>query len=217
MISITIPSSSQPVKIILGKKNLLFGWLEKKKIVYTRSLTGFCRCDERFSDEPSACLYSIYLNGADLWVLSQDYTVRTGQEPENMLTQEEASAPITIKRCYISNMGSYIIAYSTSQGVQKLPYRAMCLLRTSIWSDRYLQHQSGQTCPRRMCKGVGQLAQGKDDRDIPLDMLKKVRYDRRQVSTVLLFFFVVYNIPLKLMFASTLFVRDSFEMEPLYL
>lgn len=42
-------------------------------------------------DEPSACLYSTYLNGANLWVLPNDYIVRTGQEPENKLTKDEVS------------------------------------------------------------------------------------------------------------------------------
>lgn len=42
-------------------------------------------------DEPSACLYSTYLNGANLWVLPNDYIVRTGQEPENKLTMDEVS------------------------------------------------------------------------------------------------------------------------------
>lgn len=83
------------MKIILGKLILML-----KKIF--RCLTRCCRCDERFSDEPSACLYAIYLNGADLWVLPQDYTVRTGQEPENMLTQEEVRIPILLQVLYLT-------------------------------------------------------------------------------------------------------------------
>lgn len=47
------------------------------------------RCEERFADEASSCIYSIYLSGADLWVLPNDFIVRTGQEPENKLTAEE--------------------------------------------------------------------------------------------------------------------------------
>lgn len=56
------------------------------------------RCEERFMDEPSACLYSTYLNGANLWVLPNDYIVRTGQEPENKLTKDEVS------KVYIATM-----------------------------------------------------------------------------------------------------------------
>ncbi|KAI9321297.1 hypothetical protein BX666DRAFT_1850805 [Dichotomocladium elegans] len=57
--------------------------------VYIATRDNHPWCEERFADEISACLYSTYLNGADLFVLPNDYIVRTGQEPENKLTKDE--------------------------------------------------------------------------------------------------------------------------------
>lgn len=59
--------------------------------VYMTTKEGHPWCEERFADEPAACLYSTYLAGSDLWVLPDDFIVRTGQEPENQLTFEEVS------------------------------------------------------------------------------------------------------------------------------
>lgn len=42
-------------------------------------------CEERFEDHVPSCLYTKYLAGAKLWVLPNDYAVRTGQEPANSL------------------------------------------------------------------------------------------------------------------------------------
>ncbi|KAI7886103.1 hypothetical protein K492DRAFT_178273 [Lichtheimia hyalospora FSU 10163] len=57
-------------------------------------------CEERFMDEPSACLYSTYLNGANFWVLPNDYIVRTGQEPENKLTKDERILQVKLYKNY---------------------------------------------------------------------------------------------------------------------
>ncbi|KAF7724897.1 hypothetical protein EC973_000556 [Apophysomyces ossiformis] len=45
-------------------------------------------CEERFEDQLSACVYSMFLAGADLWVLPEDYIIRE-IEPEYALTSEE--------------------------------------------------------------------------------------------------------------------------------
>lgn len=42
-------------------------------------------CEERFEDHVPTCVYSKYLAGAKLWVLPNDYAIRTGQEPANTL------------------------------------------------------------------------------------------------------------------------------------
>ena len=42
-------------------------------------------CEERFEDHVSSCLYTKYLAGAELWVMPNDYAVRTGQEPADSL------------------------------------------------------------------------------------------------------------------------------------
>jgi hypothetical protein len=42
-------------------------------------------CEERFEDHLSSCIYTKYLAGANLWVLPNDYAIRTGQEPANTL------------------------------------------------------------------------------------------------------------------------------------
>ncbi|KAI8149398.1 hypothetical protein BJV82DRAFT_504824 [Fennellomyces sp. T-0311] len=57
-------------------------------------------CEERFADEPSACLYSIYLNGANLWVLPNDFVVRTGKEPEKKLSFEESKLQVPMYKNY---------------------------------------------------------------------------------------------------------------------
>ncbi|KAI9256481.1 hypothetical protein BDA99DRAFT_516525 [Phascolomyces articulosus] len=57
-------------------------------------------CEERFADEPSSCLYSIYLNGANLWVLPNDYVVRTGKEAEKKLTSEESKLQVPMYKNY---------------------------------------------------------------------------------------------------------------------
>ncbi|KAI9319024.1 hypothetical protein BX666DRAFT_1922330 [Dichotomocladium elegans] len=68
--------------------------------VYIATRDGHPWCDERFADEPSACLYSIYLSGANLWVLPEDYIVRTGQEPENHLSADERTRQVKIYKNY---------------------------------------------------------------------------------------------------------------------
>ncbi|KAG2200358.1 hypothetical protein INT47_002272, partial [Mucor saturninus] len=42
-------------------------------------------CEERFEDHVSSCVYTKYLAGSNLWVLPNDYAVRTGQEPVDSL------------------------------------------------------------------------------------------------------------------------------------
>lgn len=57
-------------------------------------------CEERFADEVSACLYATYLAGADIYVLPNDYLVRTGQEPENKLSLDERQMQVSMYKNY---------------------------------------------------------------------------------------------------------------------
>lgn len=45
----------------------------------------YLRCEERFEDHLSSCVYNAYLAGANLWVSNTDFAVRTGQEPADTL------------------------------------------------------------------------------------------------------------------------------------
>ncbi|KAG2229558.1 hypothetical protein INT48_004824 [Thamnidium elegans] len=42
-------------------------------------------CEERFEDHVPSCIYTKYLAGAKLWVMPNDYAIRTGQEPSDTL------------------------------------------------------------------------------------------------------------------------------------
>ncbi|CAO3633447.1 unnamed protein product [Cunninghamella blakesleeana] len=46
-------------------------------------------CEERFDDQLPACVYTTFLNGADFWVLPNDFIIRSGIQPENHLTDGE--------------------------------------------------------------------------------------------------------------------------------
>lgn len=45
-------------------------------------------CEERFEDHVASCVYSKYLAGSNLWVLPNDYAVRTGQDPIDSLSAQ---------------------------------------------------------------------------------------------------------------------------------
>ncbi|KAI8393793.1 uncharacterized protein BYT42DRAFT_488413, partial [Radiomyces spectabilis] len=51
-------------------------------------------CEERFEDQLSACVYSMFLAGSDLFVLHDNFIVRTGQEPEDKLTETERAMQV---------------------------------------------------------------------------------------------------------------------------
>ncbi|KAI8597434.1 hypothetical protein EDD21DRAFT_310827 [Dissophora ornata] len=46
-------------------------------------------CPERFGDNQAACLFELYLSGADFWVLPTDYTINGGERAEVELTERE--------------------------------------------------------------------------------------------------------------------------------
>ncbi|KAL0080174.1 hypothetical protein J3Q64DRAFT_1753038 [Phycomyces blakesleeanus] len=68
--------------------------------VYISTRKGHPWCEERFEDALPACIYSAYLAGADLWVLPNDYILRTGQEPENTLSGEARKIQLQLYKNY---------------------------------------------------------------------------------------------------------------------
>ncbi|KAG0213865.1 hypothetical protein BGX33_002623 [Mortierella sp. NVP41] len=46
-------------------------------------------CPERFGDNHAACMFELYLSGADFWVLPNDFTVNAGTRPEVVVTERE--------------------------------------------------------------------------------------------------------------------------------
>ncbi|KAI9018516.1 hypothetical protein CLU79DRAFT_760665 [Phycomyces nitens] len=68
--------------------------------VYVSTRKGHPWCEERFEDALPACIYSAYLAGADLWVLPNDYILRTGQEPENSLSGEARKIQLQLYKNY---------------------------------------------------------------------------------------------------------------------
>ncbi|KAI8096571.1 uncharacterized protein BX664DRAFT_324290 [Halteromyces radiatus] len=57
--------------------------------VYITTKENHPWCEERFDDQLSACVYATYLNGANFYVLHDTFIIRSGQEPENRLTDGE--------------------------------------------------------------------------------------------------------------------------------
>ncbi|KAI9483372.1 MAG: hypothetical protein EXX96DRAFT_140394 [Benjaminiella poitrasii] len=53
--------------------------------IFISSKTNHPWCEERFEDNMASCLYTTYLAGADLWILPNDYVIRTGHEPADTL------------------------------------------------------------------------------------------------------------------------------------
>lgn len=48
-------------------------------------------CPERFGDNHAACMFELYLSGADFWVLPNDFTVNAATRPENVVSDREVS------------------------------------------------------------------------------------------------------------------------------
>jgi len=48
-------------------------------------------CPERFGDNHAACMFELYLSGADFWVLPSDFTVNAGTRREVQVTEREVS------------------------------------------------------------------------------------------------------------------------------
>ncbi|KAF9567068.1 hypothetical protein EC968_003502 [Mortierella alpina] len=46
-------------------------------------------CPERFGNNQAACLFELYLSGADFWVLPSDFTIHDGQRSDVELTERE--------------------------------------------------------------------------------------------------------------------------------
>ncbi|KAF9935165.1 hypothetical protein BGZ65_003472 [Modicella reniformis] len=46
-------------------------------------------CPERFGNNQAACLFELYLSGADFWVLPKDFTINGGERKEVELTERE--------------------------------------------------------------------------------------------------------------------------------
>ena len=46
-------------------------------------------CPERFGNNQAACLFELYLSGADFWVLPNDFTVNSGERKEAIITERE--------------------------------------------------------------------------------------------------------------------------------
>ncbi|KAG0201090.1 hypothetical protein BGX28_006041 [Mortierella sp. GBA30] len=46
-------------------------------------------CPERFGNNQAACLFELYLSGADFWVLPSDFTVHDGERKEVEMTERE--------------------------------------------------------------------------------------------------------------------------------
>ncbi|KAK3814889.1 MAG: hypothetical protein J3Q66DRAFT_284356 [Benniella sp.] len=46
-------------------------------------------CPERFGNNQAACLFELYLSGADFWVLPKDFTINGGERKEAVLTERE--------------------------------------------------------------------------------------------------------------------------------
>lgn len=46
-------------------------------------------CPERFGDNHAACMFELYLSGADFWVLPNDFTVNAATRPENVVSDRE--------------------------------------------------------------------------------------------------------------------------------
>ncbi|KAI9302351.1 hypothetical protein BJ944DRAFT_167455 [Cunninghamella echinulata] len=57
--------------------------------VYITTKDNHPWCEERFDDQLPACVYTTFLNGADFYVLHNDFIIRSGTEPENYLTTAE--------------------------------------------------------------------------------------------------------------------------------
>jgi hypothetical protein len=59
------------------------------------------RCEERFEDHLASCVYTKYLAGSNLWVLPNDYAVRSGQEPaDTLITPQQRRSEGKIARKY---------------------------------------------------------------------------------------------------------------------
>ncbi|KAF9316989.1 hypothetical protein BGZ91_005449 [Linnemannia elongata] len=46
-------------------------------------------CPERFGNNQAACLFELYLSGADFWVLPNDFTIHSGERKEPEITERE--------------------------------------------------------------------------------------------------------------------------------
>ncbi|KAG0002912.1 hypothetical protein BGZ79_002066 [Entomortierella chlamydospora] len=46
-------------------------------------------CPERFGDNQAACLFELYLSGADFWVLPEDFTINGGERKEIVISERE--------------------------------------------------------------------------------------------------------------------------------
>ncbi|KAK3848296.1 MAG: hypothetical protein J3R72DRAFT_430372 [Linnemannia gamsii] len=46
-------------------------------------------CPERFGDNHAACMFELYLSGADFWMLPSDFTVNGGTRPEIIVSDRE--------------------------------------------------------------------------------------------------------------------------------
>jgi hypothetical protein len=46
-------------------------------------------CPERFGNNQAACLFELYLSGADFWVLPNDFTINSGERKEATITERE--------------------------------------------------------------------------------------------------------------------------------
>ncbi|KAF9924518.1 hypothetical protein FBU30_005538 [Linnemannia zychae] len=46
-------------------------------------------CPERFGNNQAACLFELYLSGADFWVLPNDFTIHSGQRKEPEISERE--------------------------------------------------------------------------------------------------------------------------------
>lgn len=51
------------------------------------------RCPERFADNEAACLFASYLNGADFWVLPDDFMIQLEPKRGNDLSNFEVQCP----------------------------------------------------------------------------------------------------------------------------
>lgn len=51
-------------------------------------------CPERFGNNQAACLFELYLSGADFWVLPNDFTIHSGERKEPEITEREVTTNV---------------------------------------------------------------------------------------------------------------------------
>ena len=55
-------------------------------------------CPERFGNNHSACMFELYLSGADYWVVPNDFTINTSTRPELEITDSEVRISASLSR-----------------------------------------------------------------------------------------------------------------------